>query len=116
MNDLTNETEILEYLHSLTEIGEIKESEMADEWIKKYDELYLGGNSLGYSFDTANGNYIIEITGNLVAERLYYYIRDNSGNTLQSFQPLLEYPFNLLTANAFIGEKLYYKNNKLYKD
>lgn len=116
MSDLTNETEILEYLHSLTEIGEIKENETADEWIKKFDELYQGGNSLGYSFDTANGNYTIEITGNLVAQRLYYYIRDGNGNTLQNFYPLLEYPFNLLTADAFIGEKLYYKNNKLYKE
>lgn len=114
MRDLITRAEKLEFLQGLELIGTINFNDTAKFWIQKYPDLYNAMNVLPFSFSANGGNFTFEIVGNIVTERLFFYIRDMEGNTIQSFQPLVEYPYNLLLASNFIGKAMYFFENKLY--
>lgn len=114
MRDLITRAEKLEFLQGLELIATIRYDDTAKFWIQKYPDLYSAMNVLPFSFSSNGGSFTFEVVGNIVTERLFFYIRDMEGNTIQSFQPLVEYPYNLLLASNFIGKAMYFFENKLY--
>lgn len=114
MRDLITRAEKLEFLQGLEVLATINYNDTAKFWIQKYPDLYSAMNVLAYSFSANGSNYTFEIVGNIVMERLYYYIRDLEGKTIQNFQPLVEYPYNLLIASELKGKAMYFFENKLY--
>lgn len=110
---MTND-EILAYLQeNFTEIYKI-ETRKADTFRVKYPAFDSTSCYEDSSFQFNGVSYTFRFLPNLVAERLYFSIFSLGGGTIQSFEPLASYPYNLAHAKDLIGAELYYYGNRVW--
>lgn len=107
---------VLDYLQLLDVVCEISYNPTPTEWLQKYEDLYNSNGKVDYSFSANGTAYIFRLHANVVTKTLFYDILDYTGNFVQAFNRLVEYPNNLLITSEFRGIGLYFFENKVYLD
>lgn len=107
---------VLDYLQACELIATLSYNDTAVEWLAKYEDLYANNGKCDYSFSVNGVVYLFRFHANIVTQTLFYDIIDYSGNYIQTFQKLVEFPNTLLNTSGFKGVGLYFFENKLYLD